>query len=201
MSDLEQRLRLAATRLPGPYRSEADESGPAEVRSLVEQQPALADPVRDILDGFLERGSVDEARLSAYSADVVALSPDSLVAGYRRTDLPSFERSKLAFPLGRALLDPTLPLPPEIRNWVQDRNDGVAFWAAYFVRDRATFDRNLDHQLARDAAEAANQLWFAASLLDKAQYADFVSALQALAPTFGPAWAQHVVATLDAVRS
>jgi len=131
----------------------------------------------------------------------VALSPAALLAGYRRTDLPTFERSKLAFPLGRALFAGALPLPPETRTWVQDRNDGVAFWAAYFAHDRAAFDRDVGHQLARDAGDAANQLWFAASIFDKARYADFVQALQALAPAFGPAWAQQLVTTLDAVRA
>jgi len=199
VADLEQRLSQAATRLPGDYRSDAEINGASEAKGLIESDPAFGAPARAILGSFLRQGSVDEARLSAYLVGDFALAADDLLAGYRRSDLPTFERSKLAWALGKALLDAP-PLAPETGRWAQDRTDGPAFWAAWFVRDRAGFDRDASQLLARDPTEAGNQLWFAATLLRDAEYDTFIDALETLEPTFGAAWVQQLVATLASVR-
>jgi hypothetical protein len=197
--DLEQRLRSAAGRLPGDYRSDAEINGASEAQELIRSDPALDAPARQILARFLAGGSVDEARLAAYLLESFALPSDSLMAGYRRGDLPAFERSKIGWALGKALLDAPAP-PPELARWAQDTRDGAAFWGAYFVRQRAAFDRDAAQQLARDPMAAANQLWFAATLLRDAEYDALVAALKALEPTFGAAWVGHLESTLAAVR-
>jgi len=193
-------LRSASTRLPGPWREPHEESGPAEVLEVVTGDPSAAAEVTQLLASALKGGGLELARLATYLADALPLPLDALLAGYRRADLPAFERAKLAFPLGRALMGEGATLPPETASWSADRGQGAAFWGARFLHGRDDFERDAVHQLSRVAAEAAEQLWFAAASLGTADFEALLQALAGLEASFGRPWFEALRDTLRAVR-
>ncbi len=201
MSERERWLNAAATRLPGPWREPWEETGPSEVLEVVRGDPAAAAEVTSLLAAALSGGGLDVARLATYLADALPLPLDAPLAGYRRADLSAFERSKLAFPLGVALMADSGPLPPEIASWSAERGHGAAFWGARFLRGRAELERDAAHQLSRVPAEAAEQLWFAAARLDADAFETLLQSLEGLQASFGRPWFEALRDALRAVRA
>ena len=157
-------LHSASTRLPGPHRRPAQETGIAEATALLESADEH-DLVVEVLEELLRSGTADEARLAATLAYEAHYGTEALIEGWERADLPDRERQILASRIGVRIVGGECPYHPALRG----AEPVDVFLAAFILFDHAWFLDSLPEIFTDDPREAALRFWYGLVHLTEAE--------------------------------
>ena len=192
-------LHGASTRLPGPHRRPAQESGINEARALLENPDERA-AVVEILEDFLGSGDAEQARLAASLVYEVEYGTEVLIDGWSHGGLPDRERDMLAHRIGARISEGRCPYHPALRGSTPVN----AFLGAYILYDHAWFLDNLAYLFTDDPEVGARRFWYGMVQLRPDEVDAVMTELDARRDVLSDAhlagFAQHVTAAKKADR-